>query len=165
MVRSLQEEVLQAAAFLEVCAAAELQGKGAWRRQQIFADDTGAAWKLPAQVLMKEVSPKVLPGFLYFLVITLRPVSPTFRTTLALCLSMAVDPLENPKASMPVLSTPSLLWVQIESLTEIVANGLPQSSRSTSSIQVPKWNQLPLGSKVQPCTCIWVLCFVESSVL
>ncbi|KAK9851354.1 hypothetical protein WJX84_007511 [Apatococcus fuscideae] len=50
-----QEPVLQEAAFLELRLLTQQPGAAAWRKREVFADDSGAAWHVIAQVCLDQV--------------------------------------------------------------------------------------------------------------
>ena len=51
-----QEEALHASALYELCHIAETQGRDRERRLAVFADESGAAWQLPAHACLREAS-------------------------------------------------------------------------------------------------------------
>ncbi|KAK9816593.1 hypothetical protein WJX72_002389 [[Myrmecia] bisecta] len=61
-----QEPLLQEAAFQDLASLAEVEPSIAWRRAEIFRDDSGAAWALLARLCLEEVDSmtKVVSGVL-----------------------------------------------------------------------------------------------------
>ena len=55
--------MLQDGAFLELSLLSQQPGAAAWRRQEIFADETGAAWHVVAQVCLDQASAEPQQSF------------------------------------------------------------------------------------------------------
>ena len=51
----MQAPILQQLAFLDAVTIAEERPAGAWRRQQVFADESGASWRAIADPCTLEV--------------------------------------------------------------------------------------------------------------
>ena len=60
----MQAPILQQLAFLDATAVAEEPHSIAWRRRQVFEDETGGTWRAIAVPCIREVTPFSLAQFL-----------------------------------------------------------------------------------------------------
>lgn len=56
----VQSPIIQQLAFLDACVIAEQPHGGAWRRRQVFEDDSGQTWRAIALLCWREVRLEVL---------------------------------------------------------------------------------------------------------